>query len=62
MLATDGCASPDIAVTKTWPVIDRVVTAFLRNLFGVDAQPAGLGPSGTRTVNGVKVTISARLG
>ncbi len=61
-LATDGCEPPDRAVTTTWPVIDQVVTAFLRNLFGVDKVPVGLGPTGTRTVSGVSVMISARPG
>jgi hypothetical protein len=27
-----------------WPIIDHVVTSWLRNLFGVDPQPIGLGP------------------
>jgi predicted dienelactone hydrolase len=61
-LATDGCVPPAVAVTKTWPVIDQAVTSFLRNLFGLDPKPVGLGPAGARTVSGVTVTISVRPG
>jgi fermentation-respiration switch protein FrsA (DUF1100 family) len=59
---TDGCAPPDLDVTKTWTVIDQVVTAFLRHLIGPDSTPVGLGPAGVRTIGGVKVSVSARLG
>jgi dienelactone hydrolase len=59
---TDGCAPPDVAVLKTWSIIDQVVTAFLRRLVGPDRVAVGLGPPGLRTIDGVKVAVSARIG
>ena len=59
-VVSDGCALPDLAVVKTWPVIDQVVTAFLRRFIGPDRVPVEVGPSGTRLVDQVKVTVSAR--
>jgi dienelactone hydrolase len=41
-LATDGCASPDLAPPKAWPVIRQAVTAQLRHVFGFDRSSAGL--------------------
>ena len=41
-LATDGCDSPDRAVTTGWPVIRQTVTAQLRHVFGFDSSTAGL--------------------
>ena len=60
-VVTDGCAPPDLEITKTWTVIDQVVTAFLRHVVGPDPAAVGIGPPGTRTVNGVNVTVVARL-
>ncbi|HEY5011941.1 MAG TPA: dienelactone hydrolase family protein [Acidimicrobiia bacterium] len=57
---TDGCRAPDLAVLKTWPIIDQVVTGFLRHVIGPDRVAVGLEPAGTRTIAGVKVTVSAR--
>jgi dienelactone hydrolase len=61
-VVTDGCTSPDLPVIKTWPIIDQVVTAFLRHAIGPDPVAVAVGPSGARTIDGVNVTISARLG
>lgn len=58
---TDGCAPPALAVTKTWPLVDRVVTGFLKHFIGPDPAPVGVGPVGVHTVAGVTVTISERL-
>jgi dienelactone hydrolase len=59
---TDGCVPPDLDVTKTWTVIDQVVTAFLRHLIGPDPAAVGVGPAGARTIDGVNVSVAARLG
>jgi dienelactone hydrolase len=61
-VVTDGCAPPDLAVLKTWPIVDQVVTAFLRHVIGPDRVAAALGPSGVHTIDGVTVTVSARGG
>jgi len=57
---TDGCAASAPDSTKTWSAIDEAVTAFLRHFVGPDAKLLAVGPAGTRSVAGVKVTISAR--
>ena len=44
-LGEDGCKPPDLPVQQVWPIIDHVVTSWLRNLFGIDPQPIGLGPA-----------------
>ena len=41
-LGSDGCNPPAIPVATTFPIIDHAVTAWLRNLFGIDAAPVGL--------------------
>ena len=43
-LGEDGCIPPAVAVDTTFPIINHAVTAWLRNLFGVDSDPVGLGP------------------
>ena len=43
-LGQDGCIPPAIPVDTTFPIIRHAVTAWLLNLFGVDATPVGLGP------------------
>ncbi len=60
-LGEDGCKSPDVNVTETYPIIDHAVTAWLRHLFGIDPQPVGLGPEVADQYS-VKVTIEERLG
>ena len=60
-LGSDGCGPPDVAVRTVWPIIDHVVTAWLRNLFGLDPSPLGLDASVAGQYP-VSVRISARLG
>jgi hypothetical protein len=43
-LGEDGCIDPAAPVATTFPVVDHVVTSWLRSLFGIDPQPVGLGP------------------
>ena len=43
-LGEDGCLPPAAPVEETFPIVEHAVTAFLRNLFGVDPEPVGLGP------------------
>jgi dienelactone hydrolase len=43
-LGEDGCVPPAAPVADTFPIVQHAVTAFLRNLFGVDPEPVGLGP------------------
>lgn len=42
-LGEDGCVPPAVDVNITFPVIDHAVTAWLRHLFGSDAEQMGLG-------------------
>lgn len=42
-LGEDGCKPPAVAVDTTFPIIRHAVTAWLRQLFGDDAAPIGLG-------------------
>jgi dienelactone hydrolase len=43
-LGEDGCVPPAADVTKAFPIIRHAVTAWLRNLFGIDEKPLGLLP------------------
>lgn len=43
-LGEDGCVAPAVPVMTTFPVITHGVTAWIRALFGVDAEPIGIGP------------------
>lgn len=60
-LGEDGCKAPDVPVDTVYPAINHAVTAWLRELFGTDAQPVGLGPSVSSSY-AVKVSIEERLG
>ena len=60
-LGEDGCLLPAVPVRSVWPVIKHVVTAWLRNLFGIDNQPVGLGADVANQYN-VGIRIEARLG
>ena len=42
-LGEDGCVPPAVDVNTTFPIIDHAVTAWLRHLFGSDAEQVGLG-------------------
>jgi dienelactone hydrolase len=59
-LGEDGCLRPAIAVEKTFPIVNHAVTAFLRELFGVDPVPVGLGPDVSKEYV-VPVAISEKL-
>jgi hypothetical protein len=59
-LGEDGCLSPAVAVTDTFPIVQHVVTAFLREAFGEDAMPVGLGPE-VADQYAVPVTIEEKL-
>mgnify|MGYP000290602424 CR=1 FL=1 len=43
-LGEDGCIPPAVPVDETFPMIRHGVTAWIRALFGIDADPVGLGP------------------
>lgn len=43
-LGEDGCLPPAVPVVETFPVVQHVVTAWLRQVLGLDAEPVGLGP------------------
>ena len=42
-LGEDGCVPPAIDVAITFPIITHAVTAWVRNLFGIDIEAVGLG-------------------
>ena len=42
-LGEDGCVPPAIPVDITFPIINHAVTAWVRNLFGIDTEAVGLG-------------------
>lgn len=42
-LGEDGCVPPAVPVATTFPLINHGVTAWLRQLFGLDSVPVGLG-------------------
>lgn len=43
-LGEDGCIPPALDVAVTFPIINHAVTAWLRALFGIDAESVGIGP------------------
>ena len=57
-LGEDGCVPPAVAVDTTFPLIRHAVTAWLRQLFGVDATASGIAsvPAGTYPVE-VEVAV-----
>jgi predicted dienelactone hydrolase len=59
-LGEDGCLPPAAPVADTFPIVRHVVTAWLRELFGVDAQPVGLS-SDVAGEYSVPVTIEEKL-
>ena len=59
-LGQDGCLPPNVPVRETFPIIEHAVTAFVRNAFGIDAEPVGLGPAVADQYS-VPVTIRERL-
>ena len=59
-LGSDGCEPPNVAVADTFPIIRHVVTAWFRELFGIDATPIGLS-SDVAGEYSVPVQIEERL-
>jgi len=59
-LGQDGCLPPAVPVEQTFPIIRHAVTAWIRALFGVDAEPVGLGADVAGEYP-VAVTIDERL-
>jgi hypothetical protein len=59
-LGEDGCLPPNVPVQQVWPIVEHVVTSWLRHLFGIDPQPVGLGPEVANQYP-VQVTIQERL-
>jgi dienelactone hydrolase len=60
-LGADGCGPPSVPVDETFPVINHAVTSWLRSLFGVDAEPVGLGPEvADRYSVPVEIVVKAR--
>jgi predicted dienelactone hydrolase len=43
-LGEDGCVPPAVPVVDTFPMIRHGVTAWIRHIAGVDAEPVGIGP------------------
>ena len=60
-LGEDGCKPPNAPVTDAYPIINHAITAWLRNLFGVDAKPLGLDASVAKSFS-LSVQIEERLG
>lgn len=57
-LGEDGCLPPAADVETAFPIIRRAVTAWLRNLFGVDDRPLGLLPELDGLTDAYDLTIS----
>lgn len=58
-LGEDGCVPPAVPAEQTFPVVRHAVTAWIRALFGIDAEPIGLGPE-VADAYSVAVEIDAR--
>lgn len=58
-LGEDGCVPPAVAVDITFPIINHAVTAWVRNLFGVDVESVGLGED-VADAYGTPVTITSK--
>lgn len=58
-LGEDGCVAPAVAVTETFPIIQHAVTSWIRQLFGTDATPVGIGPEVSDSYS-VPVAIEVR--
>lgn len=58
-LGEDGCLPPAVAVDTTFPIIEHAVTAWVKQLFGIDAEPVGLDAS-VADQYAVPVRIEAR--
>jgi len=58
-LGEDGCVPPAIDVAITFPIINHAVTAWVRNLFGIDVEAVGLGDD-MATAYATPVTITSK--
>jgi hypothetical protein len=58
-LGQDGCIPPAVPVATTFPIIKHAVTAWLRNLFGIDAAQVGLGTD-VGSLYAAKVTVASK--
>ena len=58
-LGEDGCIPPAVPVAETFPMIRHGVTSWIRNLFGIDPKPVGIGPEVADAYD-VAVTIEQR--
>ena len=58
-LGEDGCVAPAIAVDITFPIINHAVTAWVRNLFGIDVESVGLGDD-VAAAYGTPVTVTSK--
>ncbi len=55
-LATNGCSATDLEPHEFWAVVQHFTVAELRNVFGIDPQPVGLGNGITRAFPGIDIT------
>jgi hypothetical protein len=55
-LATNGCAKKNLDPQRFFPVVQHFTVAQLRDVFGIDSQPVGLGDGVTGAFDGVEVT------
>ena len=58
-LGEDGCVPPAIPVDITFPIINHAVTAWVRNLFGIDVESVGLGED-VADAYGTPVTVTSK--
>jgi predicted dienelactone hydrolase len=58
-LGEDGCVPPAVAVDITFPIINHAVTAWVRNLFGIDVESVGLGDD-VANAYGTPVTVTSK--
>lgn len=57
-LGEDGCRPPAADVNKAFPIIRHAVTAWLRNLFGIDSVPLGLLPDTEGLTDAYELKVS----
>jgi dienelactone hydrolase len=55
-LATNGCTNTDLDPPAFWAVVQHFTVAELRNVFGIDPQPVGLGDGITGAFPGIPIT------
>jgi len=55
-LATNGCTSTDLDPHVFWTVVQHFTVAELRNVFGIDRQPVGLGDGIINAFPGITLT------